>query len=590
MTGRRFSVTQAELQQLLPPSPEWSGRSLSFALPPDHEWATDTEQSGFTETATYAQASDYVRRLADASDHVELLSLTKLANGEDIWMLVVSDAPDKSPAGLRASGKPTVFIQAGIHPGESMGINAGLMLLRDLVVTETQAALLEKVNVLFIPVLNVQGHSRQSGAGRINQHGPNTSGRRPNGRWLNLNRDFSKLDSPEVRASVRVMTDYQPDFFVDAHSTNGQNYQHDVTWSDNGDAGLSPAIYRWLRGEMTKDLSAFLTDLGHFPGPSIDANDSMDPKKGYYPYFTDGPSYSTNYADHRQIPAYLLEIHALKPYRQRVLGAYSFFLGVLTIVGEKVKSLRAAIAADQAARIDPVPIAWDFEKPAPQVNYDAFDHEIIRNSALGIDQIVWGQELSSLTVEQSTRSVPLNPVARPVAYYIPAVWDDVIERLQAHGVEVEVLTEERLVDVDRYRIADFQIIDPNREGRAVAPGTPVSQRERILYRPGDIRVSTDQPHGTLAVALLEPQGEGSFFYWGFFNAQMFSHEYGENYITTRIAELMLERDEGIAAAWKSALQEDPHLIQRPDDVLNWFFEQTELYDHEAFVLPIGIER
>merc|ERR1719411_2042479 len=99
-----------------------------------------------------------------------------------------------------------------------------------------QSKLLEKVNLLFIPILNVKGYLRQSVNGRINQYGPNTSGRRPNTNWLNLNRDYSKLDTAEVQAVVKVFSDYHPHFFIDAHSTDGMNYQYDVTWCDNGDA------------------------------------------------------------------------------------------------------------------------------------------------------------------------------------------------------------------------------------------------------------------------------------------------------------------------------------------------------------------
>merc|ERR1712217_286342 len=88
----------------------------------------------------------------------------------------------------------------------------------------------------------------------------------------------------------------------------------------------------------------FVEQYNHIPAVCYYANDGMDPTKGYYPYFSDGAAYSGNYADHRQIPAYLLEIFSLKPNKQRVLGAYAFLFGLLTIVGEKAESLREAIA------------------------------------------------------------------------------------------------------------------------------------------------------------------------------------------------------------------------------------------------------
>merc|ERR1712151_1034177 len=462
-------------------------------------------------------------------------------------------------------------------------------LVRDMVITGTQKALLEKVNLVYIPVLNVQGYIRQNPSGRINQHGPNTSGRRPNGHWYNINRDFGKLDSPEARAVVKVFTDYSPHFYIDAHSTNGMNYQYDATWCGNGNAGLSPRIYDWLESEMTDDLSAFIAEQGHIPGPCIDANNPMSPEEGYYPYFSDGAAYSINNADHRQIPAYLLEIHSLKPNKQRVLGAYVFFVGVMDISGSKKDSLVAAIAADKTARVDPVPIAWDYDNPSPMVDFLGMEYSTTINEELGIEQMIWTDVSKTYNVEMSVRSTPFNPPKRPKAYYIPGVWSEVIDRLKMHGIPVETLTEEVTVDVIRYRVDDFSVGKPNREGRQTASGTPVPELHTMTYSPGDVRVDVDNPLGTLAVALLDPSGESSFFYWGFFNAKMVSHEYGSNYIVVPMAERMLSASPEIAAEWLSYTEENPDYADDPDAVVDWFFKRTTFYDSEAFLLPVGIE-
>lgn len=126
--------------------------------------------------------------------------------------------------------KPIVYMTADIHSGESMGVSAGMMLIRNLVTMEEYTDILENVNFLFVPLFNVQGYLRQSANGRINQHGPNTSGRRANAHWNNLNRDFGKLDTPEVRAIVKVMSDYDLSFYADLHSTDGMMYQADVEY------------------------------------------------------------------------------------------------------------------------------------------------------------------------------------------------------------------------------------------------------------------------------------------------------------------------------------------------------------------------
>ena len=345
-----LEVSQSILQTLLPPSLHWDGAKSEeeFLVNTDDPHITQAEASGFEETATYQEVTDFFVKLAEDSDYVQVKSMATLANDDKLWLVTVSGEQKFSPADMT---KPVVFVTAGIHPGESSGVNAGMMLIRNLVKKEGMQAILDTVNFLFVPVLNVQGYLRQSAEGRMNQFGPNTSGRRANGDWHNLNRDFGKLDTPEIRAVVKVFNDYDIAFYSDLHSTDGMNYQPDVTWCDNGDAGLANEIYGWLRSEMQPDLEAFVEQYSHKPGVCYYANDNFDPTAGYYPYFSDGAAYSGNYADHRQVPAYLLEIHSLKPNKQRVLGAYAFLYGLLSIVGQKTDSLRAAIAADRAARV-----------------------------------------------------------------------------------------------------------------------------------------------------------------------------------------------------------------------------------------------
>ena len=158
---------------------------------------------------------------------------------------------------------------------------------------------------------------------------------------------------------------------------------------------------------MQPDLDSYLESYNHKASVCISANDPMDPTAGYYPYFSDGAAYSTNYADHRHIPSYLLEIHAPKPFKQRVLGAYSWVSGILKIVGQKAESLREAISSDRSARISPVPIAWDYVDPAPIVDFDVYNWSVVDNEILGIRQIIYTDEPLTIQVEQSERYVIL---------------------------------------------------------------------------------------------------------------------------------------------------------------------------------------
>ncbi|KAG7346874.1 zinc carboxypeptidase [Nitzschia inconspicua] len=285
-----IEISQSDLQALLPPSPIWNDtKSVRDFVVLDSDLTTPAEFSNFQETATYEQVTDFFIHLAEDSPYVQLSSIAKLANGEDVWLVIVSGEEQFDSKDMV---NPVVYATAGIHPGESSGVNAGMMFIRNLVTKEEYKSILGSINFLFVPIMNVQGYLRQSPSSRINQYGPNTSGRRANGSWKNLNRDFAKLDTPEVRAVVGVMRDFDVSFYTDMHSTDGMNYQPDVTWCDNGDAGLSNEIYAWLRTEMQPELQTFLEEeYNHITGVCYDANDPMDPTAGYYPYFSDGATY-----------------------------------------------------------------------------------------------------------------------------------------------------------------------------------------------------------------------------------------------------------------------------------------------------------
>ncbi|KAL7486234.1 hypothetical protein ACHAW6_011836 [Cyclotella cf. meneghiniana] len=576
-----FETPQKVLQSLLPPVIPFNDTASLGFIASEGQFLTVAESSNFTETPTYDEVMTFYNDLAAYSDYVEVKTLLTFPSGEEIILITVSGEKAFTASDMT---KPIVYMTAGIHAGEIMGVSAGMMFIRNLVTMDEYSGVLKNVNFLFVPIFNVQGYLRQSVNGRINQHGPNTSGRRPNALWFNLNRDFGKLDSPEVRAIVSVMNDYDVSFYADLHSTDGMMYQADVEYCDNGDSGLSPNIFKWLREEMQPRLNEFLESYNHKPSVCIDANDPMDPTAGFYPYFSDGAAYSTNYADHRQIPAYLLEVHAPKPFKQRVLGAYSFVSGIVKIVTEQTESLRQAIDADRSARIDPVPIAWDYLEPAPIVDFDIYNYSIVTNEVLGIEQIIYTDEPVTIRVEQSERTVPLNPPKRPYAYIIPAVWSEVIDRLALHGIEMEIFTNDTTLEVTNYRIEDFES-NGNREGRPPTTGTPVGEQCRRTYKTNDIFLRTDQPLGTLAVALLEPTGESSFFYWGFFNSKFVSHEYPENYIMVPLAERMLNESSTIKAEWeeyKASIGNDT------SGVLDWFFRRSAFYDTEAYVLDVGL--
>lgn len=603
--GRRAALacsllvaTVAATEAPLPPAPYWNGASRALLLPADHPWATPFEQSGQTRTPDYEATVAWLRRLVDAAPELEMISIGESAEGRDIWLVIASRDGAKTPDALRARGLPILFVQAGIHAGEIDGKDAGMMLLRDLTVVGTKRALLEQASLLFVPILNVDGHERVSPYGRINQRGPAETGWRSNARNLNLNRDYAKLDTLEMRAIVRALATWQPDLYFDIHVTDGIDYQYDITFGWNGKQGWSPTIARWLDERLGPALQRDLEAQGHIPGPLVFAANERDLSEGLKQTI-DPPRYSTGYGDARHLATVLVENHSLKPYEQRVLGTYVLLESALATLGREQAGLRRATERDRTTRKAEVVLEWKASTDLPpwRIPFKGVRSELVDSVVAGRPVVRWTGEPVTTEVSLVTHDTPRVRVERPSHYYIPVAWRDIADRLAWHGIEIERLSQPQTVNVEMYRLPDAKSevrpgvapdAPPWFEGHArVDPGEPVIETRTLALPAGSYRVPTDQPLGDLAVLLLEPQSPDSFFRWGFMLEVLTRSEYAEEYVMEPLARQMLESDPGLADEFRATLLADPELAADPKRRLDWFYRRTPWYENTDRLYPIA---
>jgi len=582
----------------LPPALPWDGKSRELALPADHEWATPCERSGLTATPRYRETVAWLERLAAASSDLEMVSIGRSAEGRDLWMVVAARGVDKNPAALLASGKPVVFAHAGIHSGEIDGKDAGMMLLRDMTVLGTRARLLDRVHFLFVPILNVDGHERFSHHNRINQRGPVEMGWRTNSRNLNLNRDFTKLETEEVRAVVDVINAWSPDLYLDLHVTDGSDYQYDVTWDTLPDYAWSPNASRWIHGGFAEAVNRRLEAMGHVPGSFVWPANGRDYSDGLVGW-VGTPRFSNVYGVVRHLPTILVENHSLKPYDQRVLGTYVFLEAALEFVGREHASLRAAVAKDRALRPRQLALTYETGPDAKKetVGLKGVSSEIVESPVTGGEVVRWTGETVELEVTAHHQNVPGVVVARPEAYYIPAGWSHIADKLRLHGIEVERLDEPTTVEVRMYRLPDASLAGGGSswdqraaiyEGRVrIDPGEPVVEEHRLELPAGSFRVPTDQPLGDLAMMLLEPQAPDSLFQWGFFLEILTRAEYAEAYVLEPMARAMLAEDAALAAEFRRRLETDPEFAADPAARLQWFYRRTPYFDTRLRLYPVA---
>lgn len=574
----------------LPPVLPWDGSSTALLVDASHEWATDFEKSGGTDSPGYDATRAYLLRLVDAAPELAAVSLGDSPQGRRIWAVVASGEGAFSVEALRNSDRPLVFAQGGIHSGEIDGKDAGLMLLRDMTVRGTKRTLLDRVNFVFVPIFSVDGHERSSAHSRMNQNGPTVQGWRSNARNLNLNRDYTKAQSLEMQHMLRALEAYDPDLYLDLHVTDGADYQYDITYGATAAHGWSPAISAWLGGTYRDAVDRALDRMGHVPGPLIFTVDNADITKGMYDW-TAGPRFSNGYGDARHLPTILVENHSLKPYRQRVLGTYVLLEASLQVVADHFDELRAAITRDRSARPDSLHLDYQ-QTPQP---LSTIEFRAIRNVVEPSE--ITGQSVVRYTGEPFTVEIPVlgnatraNFVERPAAYWIPAEWSRFATLLDLHGIEYERVERTRSLEVERYRLPDAQLEPSAFEGRArVQPGAPVTERDTVRFGPGALRVPTDQDRGTLAVLLLEPQSPDGIFQWGFLLEILNRTEYFESYMMEPMARAMLESDPVLDAEFQERLRNDAQFAADARARLEFFYERTPYYDRTWKLYPIARE-
>ncbi|MDP2764141.1 MAG: M14 family metallopeptidase, partial [Brevundimonas sp.] len=405
-------------QPFLPPAPEWDGASRALLRDASDPWVTAFETDPAHDfSPDYADTRAWFDRLDAASDLIRIEQFGVSPEGRPIYAVIASkDGADFDPS------KPVLLAQAGIHPGEIDGKDAGMMLLRDIAFNGKDD-LLDRVNLILIPILSVDGHERAGAYSRPNQRGPRIQGWRNTATNQNLNRDYLKLDQAEMRAVRGLVLKYRPDLYVDIHVTDGMDYQYDITYGYNGENGVwsrSPAIARWLDDAFQPAVNAAMEAEGHIPGELV-FGVGDDPRAG----LSDGglgERFSNGWGSAAHVPTILIENHSLKPHEQRVLGTYVFLETAMGLLADHGAELRVAIQADQALR--PAEIPANFvpapEPTATRENFLGITFETYRSEASGRDEVRWtGQPDPEPWSMPFYGSQPSLTLRRPEAYWVP---------------------------------------------------------------------------------------------------------------------------------------------------------------------------
>lgn len=551
-------------------------------------WKTHAERTNYRETPRYAETVGFAKQLAEFSPDVEYKVFGLSSEGRELPLLVL-DKKSSSKTSGGTGRKPVILIQAGIHSGESDGKDAGLALLRDIVVTGSLRELSDNATILFIPVLNVDGHEMWSRTNRINQNGPEFSGFRANSANLNLNRDYLKADTPEIRAWLSLWNEWNPDFFIDCHVTDGADYRFNITWEYARHAEAPAPIRDWMRDHFEGPVVQRVEAKGNLLSPYIQLADRTDPTKGIFTFIAT-PRYATGYSPLRNRVGLLIEAHSLKDYGNRVKGTYDLLVEMIREIGKNADSLLAANAqADAGAKRlagKPLPLQLRIARePSRNFQFKGVEVGFEESAISGTKKLVYGTRPFDAVIPWYDKADVSEEINAPDFYIVPPQWREVVERIKAHGIEYSVIEEEEAFEIETYVFDEPKWAAAPFEGRITLSSKMFPLRTRKSFPKGSLVIPVSQPAGAVVIHLLEPAGPDSFFYWGFFNSIFERKEYAETYMLEKLAEKMLAENPGLKEELDEKLKEES-FAKDPRKRLDFFYERSG-FKEVTGIYPVG---
>ena len=497
------------------------------------DFITTAERTDFKQTSSYDDVMTFLFEAQKKTDKIQLLTLTTSTEGRMIPVVIISREGVKSPKELELTGKPAVLINANIHAGEVEGKEAVQMLIRDII-TGKEESLLDKQVILIIPIFNADGNDK-FGHNR-HDNGPELAGVRYNGQELDLNRDSIKLQSPEMKALVHFLDQWDPVLFVDMHTTNGSYHREPVTYNTlldpNADAQLSAYMWKTFFPAVAATLK---NKYGFDSLPYGNFIDRTHPEKGWVSDAV-GARYATNYVGLRNRFTVLNENYAHADFKTRVLSSFGFLKSILQYTNKHLREMQEIVINTDKKTIDSFHagdftieykndklmeltiLSYEFElekiKPEDREKYPPWVRDYIVKKT---------DVFKNYKVDYIANPVPVRTISLPEAYIILPHQTSVIETLKNHGIFVERIRKSFQSDVENFVVKKVELDKQLYQGNVfVKVEGEYIEKPGVTIPEGSYYVSMRQPLARLLPVMLEPGSEDSLLTWGFFNRVLVS--------------------------------------------------------------------
>jgi hypothetical protein len=533
---------------------------------------TRPELTNYRETSHYSDVRSFLDSLRKLRAPIVIGSIGKTSEGREIPYVIASRPLVSTPSAAKQLGRPIVYVQGNIHAGEVEGKDALLALLRDLTFSSKPNAL-DSIVLIAVPIYNADGNERfaPQSVNRTEQNGPEMVGVRANAQNLDLNRDYVKAEAPETRASLAMFNAWDPDVFVDLHTTDGSFHGYALTYSPS----LSPAavfggvyardsLLPVLRSRMRLRDGFEVFDYGNFvsDGRGLVADTTVP--EGWETYDS-RPRFGTNYYGLRGRIGILSEAYSHDTLERRIASTYAFVKETLSLVAEKGTAIRSL-----SARADSQPLAWGRSPDSLQIvavrseliasppKQDVIKEDLAKTGDSSLTQpgVPRGERrtgrYSSVRMPVYDRFTSTLDRVPPAAYVIAPEDTAVVTLLRLHGVRVDRSDTAWTARGESFAI-DSIITSPRPfQGHHEIRLKGHWERGLQSLPSSSFVVSTAQPRGALIVYLLEPESDDGFTTWNFFDRHL---QKGGKYPVKRIFDL--RRGRGAALRRSSASSPQP---------------------------------
>ncbi|MBI5372234.1 MAG: M14 family metallopeptidase [Sphingobacteriales bacterium] len=548
---------------------------------------TRFEQSGGKQTPPYAEIIDWWKKLDEKSGKVKMLTMGMTDAGFPLHLVVLANNGDYNFEHIRKNNKRIILVNNGIHPGEPDGIDASMLLARDIVIGKYKIP--DQVVLAFIPVYNIGGCLNRSANYRVDQNGPEEFGFRGNSQNLDLNRDAIKCDSKEARVFTEIFHLLDPDVLVDNHVSNGADYQHIMTLLTTQSTKLGGLMGDYLNKEFEPALYGLMKEKGFDLVPYV--NVWGDTPENGWPEYWDSPRYASGYAALWHTFSFVPETHMLKPYEQRVKSTYALlqsFIEFTAAHSEKIRELREQ--TKQNVKTSPeFPIAWSLDKSKfREIRYRGFESGRKPSEISGFPRLYYDRTKPYEKTVKLFNYFPAKEfIKKPKAYIIPQGWWKVIELLQLNKVQMTAFKKDTVMEVEACQITDYKTQPRQYEmhhlNSEVKTATTI---KRLAFRKGDWYIPLNQVANRFLVETLEPTGEDSYFAWNFFDAILGQKEGYSAYAFEDIAADYLKKNPELQAKMDQRRAADTAFARDGRAQLNFVYQHSPWFEPAHLQYPV----